>query len=152
MAPCTVCHSSLHRGMRSLGASLHGYKRWQYFRSSPHSTGRTLSAFADFCHNRRSPETGNQPREAGESHTLVQIEITCQEVLWLLRAIPLGLQERAQAGHMPGDPSSSVQGQPLFLKLEVVGFALGNMTLIVEVVYPIRTYDHWWVRFVGRPP
>ena len=51
---------------------------------------------------------------------------------------------------MPGDPSSSVQGQPLILKLEVVGFALGNMTILVEVVYPIRAYDRWWVSFVGH--
>ena len=53
---------------------------------------------------------------------------------------------------MPGDPSSSVQGQPLILKLEVVGFALGNTTLTVEVVYPMCTYDHWWASFVGHPP
>ena len=42
--------------------------------------GRTLSAFADFRHSRRTPETGSQPRGAGELHTLVHIETTCQEV------------------------------------------------------------------------
>ena len=59
---------------------------------------------------------------------------------------------RAQAGHMPGDPSSSVQGQPLILKLEVVGFALGNTTITVEVVYPMHAYDCWWASFIGHPP
>ena len=53
-------------------------------------------------------------------------------------AIPLGVKERAQTRHMPGDPSSGVQGQPLVLKLEVMGFALGNMTIVVEVVYPMH--------------
>ena len=64
----------------------------------------------------------------------------------------MGVQERAQARHLPGDPSSSVQEQPLILKLEVVGLALGYMTLIVEVVNPVHTYDRWWVSFIGRPP
>ena len=64
----------------------------------------------------------------------------------------MGVQERAQAGHLPGDPSSSVQGQPLVLKLEVMGLALGYMTLIVEVVNPVCAYDHWWVSFIGQPP
>ena len=52
----------------------------------------------------------------------------------------------------PGDSSSSVQGQPLILKLEVMGFALGNTTITVEVVYPMHAYDCWWASFVGRPP
>ena len=64
----------------------------------------------------------------------------------------MGVQERAQAGHLPGDPSSSVQGQPLILKLEVVGFALGNTTLVVEVVYPMHAYDRWWACFIGHLP
>ena len=67
-------------------------------------------------------------------------------------AIPLGVQERTQAEHMSRDPSSSVQGQPLTLKLEIVGFALGNTTIPVEVVYPMCTYDRWWVSFVGHSP
>ena len=50
------------------------------FRSLPHSTGRMLSAFADFHHNKWSPETSNPPHEACESCTLGQTEITCQEV------------------------------------------------------------------------
>ena len=64
----------------------------------------------------------------------------------------MGVQERAQARHLPGDPSSSVQGQPLVLKLEVVGLALGYTTLIVKVVNPVHAYDRWWVSFISRPP
>ena len=64
----------------------------------------------------------------------------------------MGVQERAQAGHLPGDPSSSVQGQPLILKLEVVGLALGYTTLVVEVANPVHAYDHWWVSFIGHLP
>ena len=50
-APCTACRSSRHRGMLSLDASSHGYKRWQNFRSLRHNTGRMLSAFAGSHHN-----------------------------------------------------------------------------------------------------
>ena len=64
----------------------------------------------------------------------------------------MGFQERAQAGHLPGDPSSSVQGQPPLLKLVVMGFALGNTTLVIEVVYPVRACDHWRVSFISHPP
>ena len=55
----------------------------------PLSMGRTLSAFADSRHNRWSPETSNPPREACESHTLGQTEITCQEARQLLGGYPL---------------------------------------------------------------
>ena len=78
--PCTACHSSRHRGMLSLDASSHGYKRWQNFRSLPHNMGRTLSAFTGSRHNRWTPEPSSWPHGAGESHTLVHIETTCQEV------------------------------------------------------------------------
>ena len=66
--------------------------------------------------------------------------------------ISLGFQERAQAGHLPGNPSSSVQGQPPLLKLEVVGFVRGDMTLAFEVVYPVHTYDCQWARLIGCSP
>ena len=66
--------------------------------------------------------------------------------------ISLGFQERAQAGHLPGNPSSSVQGQSPLLKLEVVGFAHGDTTLVFEVVYPVRAYDCWWVSLISRSP
>ena len=64
----------------------------------------------------------------------------------------MGFQERAQAGHLPGNPSSGVQGQPPLLKLEVVGFACGDMTLVFEVVYPVHTYDSQWTRFISHSP
>ena len=67
-------------------------------------------------------------------------------------AIPLGVQKRAQARHLLGDTSSGVQGQPLILKLEVVGLALGNTTLVVEVVNPMHAYDRRWVSFISHSP
>ena len=78
--PCTACRSSRHRGRLSLDASSHDYKRWQNSRSLRHNTGRTLSAFASSCHNRRTPEPSTRPHGAGESHTLAHIETTYQEV------------------------------------------------------------------------
>ena len=64
----------------------------------------------------------------------------------------MGVQERAQAGHLLGDTSSGVQGQPLILKLELLGLALGYTTLVVEVVNPMRAYDHWWAGLIDHPP
>ena len=90
VAPCTACHSSCHRGMLSLDASSHGYKQWQNFCSLHHNMGRTLSAFAGSHHNRRTPEPSSRPHGAGESHTLIHIETTCQEVWRLLRGYLLG--------------------------------------------------------------
>ena len=55
----------------------------------PHSTGRTLSAFADSRRNRLSLETSNPPHEAYGSHTLDPTEITCREARQLLRGYPL---------------------------------------------------------------
>ena len=78
--PCTACRSSRHRGMLSLDASSHGYKWWQNSRSLCHNMGRMLSAFAGSHHNRRIPEPSTWPHGAGESHTLVHIETTYQEV------------------------------------------------------------------------
>ena len=40
-------------------------------------------------------------------------------------AIPLGVEERAQARYMLGDTSSGVQEQPFIFKFEVIGLALG---------------------------
>ena len=69
---------------------MHNYKQWPYSHSLPHSMGRMLAAFTGSHHNRWSSETSNRPHEAGESHTLIQTGITCQEVLRLLRGYPLG--------------------------------------------------------------
>ena len=64
----------------------------------------------------------------------------------------MGFQERAQAGHLPGNPSSSVQGQPPLLKLEVAGLARGDTTCVLKVVYPVRAYNCWWVSLVDCSP
>ena len=64
----------------------------------------------------------------------------------------MGFQERAQAGHLPGNPSSSVQGQPPLPKLEVTGVAHGDMTLVLKVVYPVCTYNCRWASLVGHSP
>ena len=64
----------------------------------------------------------------------------------------MGFQERAQARHLPGNPSSSVQGQPPFLKLEVAGLARGDTTLVLEVVYPVCAYNCRWASLVSRSP
>ena len=69
--------------------------------------------------------------------------------LW---AISLGVEEGAQAGHLLGDTSSGVQGQPFVFKFEVMGLALGYATLVVEVVDPMLAYDHWWVSFIDHLP
>ena len=66
-------------------------------------------------------------------------------------AISLGVQERAQAGHLLGDTSSGVQGQPFIFKFKVVGLAPGYATLVVEMVDPILTNDRWWVSFIDCP-
>ena len=80
VVPCKACRSSHHRGRLSLDASSHDYKRWQNSCSLHQNTGRTLSAFAGSRHNRRTPGPSIQPRGAGESHTLIHIEMTYQEV------------------------------------------------------------------------
>ena len=64
----------------------------------------------------------------------------------------MGFQERAQAGHLPGNPSSSVQGQPPLLKLEVTGLARCNTTRVLEVIYPVHAYNCWWASLVGHSP
>ena len=64
----------------------------------------------------------------------------------------MGFQERAQARHLPGNPSSSVQGQPPLFKLEGMGLARGDTTLILEVVYPVLTYNCQGVSLIGRSP
>ena len=67
-------------------------------------------------------------------------------------AISLGVKEWAQARYLLGDTSSGVQGQPFVFIFEVIGLALGQATLAVEVVDPILTYDGWRASFVDRSP
>ena len=79
-APCRACRSSHHRGRLSPDASLHDYRRWQSSRSSRHSMGRMLSAFAGCRHNRWTPGPSTLPCGAGESHTPIYIEMAYREV------------------------------------------------------------------------
>ena len=67
-------------------------------------------------------------------------------------AISLSVEEWAQARYLLGDTGSGVQGQPFVFTFEGIGLALGQVTLPVEVVDPILTYDSWRVSFVKRPP
>ena len=67
-------------------------------------------------------------------------------------AISLSVEEWAQARYLLSDTSSGVQGQPFIFIFEGIGLALCQVTLAVEVVNPILTYDSWRVSFVDRPP
>ena len=53
---------------------------------------------------------------------------------------------------MPRDPSSGVKGQPLALEFEVMGLALGNTTIVVKIVDPVRAYDHRRMSLIGHLP
>ena len=67
-------------------------------------------------------------------------------------AISLSIEEWAQARYLLGDTCSGVQWQPFICIFEGIGFALGQVTLAVEVVDPILTYDSWRVSFIDCPP
>ena len=67
-------------------------------------------------------------------------------------AISLSVEEWAQARYLLGDTGSGVQGQPFVFIFEGIGLALGQVTLAVEVVNPILTYDSWRASFVNCPP
>ena len=67
-------------------------------------------------------------------------------------AISLSVEEWAQARYLLGDTGSGVQGQPFVFIFEGIGLALGQVTLAVEVVDPILTYNSQRMSFVDRPP
>ena len=67
-------------------------------------------------------------------------------------AVSLSVEEWAQARYLLGDTGSGVQGQPFVFIFEGIGLALGQVTLSVEVVDPILTYDSWRASFVDHPP
>ena len=67
-------------------------------------------------------------------------------------AISLSVEEWAQARYLLGDTGSGVQGQPFVFIFEGIGLALGQVTLAVEVVDPILTYDSWRASFVDCLP
>ena len=68
--------------------------------------------------------------ELGNHILLFRLEQHVRRYNGYYGTISLGFQERAEAAHLPGNPSSSVQGQPPLLKLEVMGFAHGDTTRI----------------------
>ena len=66
------------------------------------------------------------------------------------RAVPLSIIEYGtQAGYLFGDTSSGVQGQPFVIKFEVIGLTLSQVSLPLEVVDPMLTYDLRLTGFVG---
>ena len=68
------------------------------------------------------------------------------------RAIFLSVEEWAQARYLLGDTGSGVQWQPFICIFEGIGFALGQVTLAVEVVDPILTYNSRRTSFIDHPP
>ena len=67
-------------------------------------------------------------------------------------AISLSIEEWAQAIYLLSDTSSGVQGQPFIFIFEGTGLALGQVTLAVEVVNPMFTYNSQRMSFVDCPP
>ena len=67
-------------------------------------------------------------------------------------AISLSVEEWAQARYLLGDTGSGVQGQPFIFIFEGIGLALGQVTLAVEVVDPMFTYNSWRMSFVDHLP
>ena len=152
VAPCRACCSSHHRGRLSPDASLHDYRLWHSSHSSRHNMGRMLSAFTGCRHNRWT-----------SSQAFHLVELVNHILLFILEwhiwgydsyqwAIPLSVEEWAQARYLLGDTSSGVQGQPFVFIFEGIGLALGQVTLAVEVVDPMFTYNSQRTSFVDRPP
>ena len=63
-------------------------------------------------------------------------------------AMSLSVEEWAQARYLLGDTGSGVQGQPFIFIFEGIGLALGQVTLAVEVVDPMFTYNSQRTSFV----
>ena len=60
--------------------------------------------------------------------------------------------QRTHAGHVPRDSSSGVEGEPLTLELEIVGLALSDASLTLQMVDPQVAYDGWRTGLIGRSP
>ena len=67
-------------------------------------------------------------------------------------AIPLSVEEWTQARYLLGDTGSGVQGQPFVIIFEGIGLALSQVTLALEVVDPMFTYNLRLTGFVSCPP
>ena len=63
-------------------------------------------------------------------------------------AISLSVEEWTQARYLLGDTGSGVQRQPLIIIFEGIGLALSQVTIAVEVVNPMFTYNSWRMSFV----
>ena len=64
----------------------------------------------------------------------------------------MSLYESTHAGHMLGNASSSVEGKPLLLELEVVGLTLSNASLTFQMVDPEVFYDGWRMGLISHSP
>ena len=62
----------------------------------------------------------------------------------------MSLYQRTHAGHVLLDSSSGVEGEPLALKLEIIGLALGDASLTLQMLDPQVAYDGWRMGLVGR--
>ena len=62
----------------------------------------------------------------------------------------MSLDQRTHAGHVLRDSSSGVEGEPLALKLEIVGLALGDASLTLQMLNPQVAYDGWRMGLIGR--
>ena len=62
----------------------------------------------------------------------------------------MSLDQRTHAGHVLHNSSSGVEGEPLTLELEIVGLALGDASLTLQMVDPQVTYDGWRTELIGR--
>ena len=64
----------------------------------------------------------------------------------------MSLYERAHAGHILGNASSSIERKPLLLALEVVGLTLSKASLAFQMVDPVVSYDGWRMGFISHSP
>ena len=60
--------------------------------------------------------------------------------------------QRTHAGHIPRDSSSGVEGEPLTHELEIIGLALSDASLTLQMVDPQVAYDGWRMGLFGRSP
>ena len=60
--------------------------------------------------------------------------------------------QRTHTGHIPHDSSSGVEGEPLTLGLEIIGLALSDVSLTLQMVDQQVAYDGWRTGLIGRSP
>ena len=62
----------------------------------------------------------------------------------------MSLDQRTHAGHVLHNSSSGVEGEPLALELEIVGLALGDTPLTLQMLDPQVAYDGWRTGLIGH--